>query len=442
MNIKTLFKISALLFFILIAFVQAASAKVYIDLEAPAIKKLPIAVQEFVNAGGSVASAGPDAASRAGAELYDALTGDLRFSNLFSFVKKEAFLEDASKKDINFSDWRASGADALIKGVFAVDGERLTVDIRLYDCVNEKEILSKRYVGSINNPRRLAHYFADQIYEELTGKKGIFTTKILFISTKTGNKEIYMSDYDGKNTRQITRNKSINLTPQWSPDGKKMLYTTYKKGWACLYMLDFSTGIDTALSVRPGVNMGGRFSPDAKSAALTLSTEKSPELFLLDIASKTYKRLTDNYGIDVSPSWSPDGKRIAYVSDTSGNPHVFVLELNATGAKRFTFEGKYNASPAWSPDGRFIAFARSENGSTFNIWVKSVDDPLSRAIQLTFEADNRSPSWSPDGRYILFNRTSGGVSSLYMMLSDGTGLGKVQTGAGMESAPVWSPYMQ
>lgn len=417
-----------------------ALSKVYIDLEAPAVKKLPLAVQEFKHIG---AGAQDETVRYVKKEILDALKSDLKFSNLFTIIDKEAYIEDASKSGLtadatNFGGWRSIGADMLIKGGFAIDKERLTVEVRLFDCINEKEVLGKRYVGSLNNPRRLAHYFTDQIYEELTGRKGVFTTKLLFVSNKTGNKEVYISDYDGKNARQLTRNRSINLSPQWSPDGKKIIYTSYKKGWPCLYMLDMVTGTDVAVSDRPGINIGGRFSPDGKTIALTMSTDKSPEIFLLYLNSRVYKRLTDNYGIDVSPSWSPDGRRIAYVSDTSGNPHIFMLDSDSGATRRLTFGGRYNSSPVWSPDGKLIAFARSDNGN-FNIWVK--DPGGDGGIQLTFDGDNRSPSWSPDGRYIVFSRTVRGASSLYIMLSDGTGVVKLDTGVGSETSPVWSPYL-
>lgn len=422
----------------------APRAKVYIDLAAPAIKKLPIAVQEFSETSSAGSPAGEKIANAIKAELIDALTGDLRFSNLFTFIKKEAFLEDPAKsgvtlKDTNFKDWRAVGADALIKGRFTIEKDSLTVEVRLFDCVDEKEILGKRYVGSISSTRRLAHYFADQIYEELTGRKGIFGTKLLFVSKRTGNKEVFMSDYDGKGVRQITRNRAINLSPYWAPDGKKIVYTSYKKGWPCLFMLDLSIGRDAALSDRPGINIGGRISPDGRSAALTLSGKKSTELYSMDIAARSYKQLTDNSANDVSPAWSPDGKRLAYVSDSSGNPHIFVLELETGEIKRFTYSGKYNASPAWSPDGREIAFSRQDNGE-FNIRVQGLGD--ADATQLTFEGDNRSPSWSPDSRQIVFSKGAGGSSFLYIMNADGTGLVKIDTGGLTESQPSWSPFME
>lgn len=421
-----------------------ARAKVYIDLEAPSIKKLPIAIQEFREAPSAGSKADEKTAQAIKAEILDALAGDLRFSNLFTFIKKEAFLEDPAKsgvtlKETNFKDWRAVGADALIKGRFTIEQGTLTVEVRLFDCVDEKEILGKKFIGSSLNPRRLAHYFADQIYEELTGRKGIFGTKLLFVSKRTGNKEVYMSDYDGRGVRQITRNRAINLSPYWSPDGKKIIYTSYKKGWPCLYMLDLRTGGDAALSDRPGINIGGRLSPDGRSAALTLSGKKSTELYSLDIDTKSYKQLTDNGANDVSPAWSPDGRRLAYVSDSSGNPHIFVLELDSGEIARLTYSGKYNASPAWSPDGRLIAFSRQDGGE-FNIWAQGLND--AEAAQLTFEGDNRSPSWSPDSRQIVFGRGAGGSSSLYIMNADGTGLVKLDTGAGTESQPSWSPFME
>ncbi len=421
---------------------QSKAAKVYIDLEAPAIKKLPIAIQEFREAPAAPGKADEKLSRSIKAELGDALSGDLRFSNLFVLIKKEAFLEDPANagmtaKETGFKDWRAVGADALIKGQFTIDSDSLTVEVRLFDCVDEKEILGKKYVGSVSNPRRLAHYFAGQIYEELTGRKGIFATRLLFVSARGGNKEVFTADYDGRNVRRLTRNRAINLSPRWSPDGKKIIYTSYKKGPPVLFMLDLSTGEDIAVSDRPGINIGGALSPDGSIAALTLSAEKSPELFLLDLNTRKYRQLTDNYVNDVSPAWSPDGKRIAYVSDSSGNPNIFVLELATGAAKRLTYGGKYNASPAWSPDGSRIAFSRMDNGG-FNIWVQGPQD--AEATQLTFEGDNRAPSWSPDSRQIVFSRGARGSSSLYIMNASGLGLVKLDTGANSETQPAWSPF--
>jgi len=436
-------KTMAFLFAIFLLLPFVAEAKVYIDLAAPQAKRLPIAIQDFKPLGEESRATDP-AIARLGAELVDTLRSDIRFSGLFNIIEKDAYLEDAAlsgltEDKIEFRLWRAIGADTLIKGGFSIEKDKLVVEVRLFDSVTEKQVLGKKYIGSLANPRRVMHYFADNLYEELTGRKGIFTTRIMFVSNRDGNKEIYVADYDGRNALKVTRNKSINLSPQWSPDGKKALYVSYKRGWPSLFQLDLTNGQDSAVSAKPGINIGGRYSPDGTRVALTLSGDKSPELYTLDLSTLEYRRLTDNYGIDVSPAWSPDSSRIAYVSDVAGNPHIFMLELATGAARRLTFEGRYNSSPAWSPDGSKIAFSRSDSGR-FNIWVMNADG--GGATQLTFDGNDRSPSWSPDGRYLIYSSTAKGVSALRVMRSDGTGSMKVETGTGNEKSPVWSPYLQ
>lgn len=417
-----------------------AGAKVYIDLSAPAEKKLPIAVEDFVflDTKETKETKTPADLKAIGRELMDALKDDLRFSNLFTIVKNNAPPARTPRSgEEDFEHWRSVGADILVKGAFSVGEEGLAVEVRLYDTVNEKRIMGKRYIGPASNPRRLIHYYGDELYEALTGRKGIFSTKLLFVSDKSGVKEVYMSDYDGKNIAQVTKNKAINLSPQWSPDGKRIIYTSYKNGTPILYMLDIRTGKETVLSAREGINIGARFSPAGDEVALTLSGEKSPELHILNLKTKAYRQMTSNYGIDVSPSWSPDGKSLAFVSDISGNPHIFVLNVEDGKAKRLTFEGVYNASPAWSPDGKKIAYSRSDAGP-FNIWVMNSDG--SDARQMTFEGNSSSPSWSPDGRHIVFASVLGGKSGLYVMRPMGEGLTRIPS-PGSASSPAWSPRL-
>ena len=447
---KTTLRLLAVVPFLLalcVALIPAgASAKVYIDLAAPANRRLPIAVQEFTYLGSAPQPGSGHAREIAEikAALRETLLSDLNFSELFNIIPREAYVEDPALSGLtynetNFSSWRVIWADTLVKGGFKVEGETLILEARFFDCVTEKQVLGKRYVGSTKNPRRLAHYFADKLYEELTGQQGIFTTKLLFVSDRDGNKEVFMSDYDGQNTSRVTSNKSINLSPQWSPEGTRVLYISYKRGTPSLYMLDLRSGRETPVSVREGINIAGRFSPDGRRVALTLSGRKSPELHILELGTFKDTQLTDNYAIDVSPTWSPEGKKLAFVSDISGNPHIFMLDLASRNIKRLTYNGVYNSSPAFSPDGRHIAYSRADNGR-FHIWVMNSDgkDPL----QLTFEGDNRSPSWSPDGRYIIYSSTSREKSMLRIMRSDGSGARTIKTGAGNEKSPVWSPYLQ
>jgi TolB protein len=437
--------IPVVLIFAMFSTVYPSDAKVYIDIDAPAGKRLPIAIQEFVDLGTLPTDKGNVGPARD--ELMDALGGDLDFSGLFDVIEKDAYIEEPeeggfSLKTIKFRLWRVIGAEVLIKGGLKIQDGKLTVEVHIFDTVREERLLAKRYVGKVKNPRLIAHRFADDLMEKLTGKKGVFSTKLLFVSNVTGTKEIYMSDYDRMNHTRITYNGSINLSPKWSPDGKNILYTSYKGGGPALYMQELRTRRIRKVSGKPGINIGGRWSPDGKKVAVTLSVDRSPELYMLDLATLKYTRVTKNHGIDVSPTWSPDGKKLIYVSDIAGNPHIYMINSDGGKPRRLTFKGKYHSSPAWSPDGTKIAFARLQNG-TFNIWVMNPDG--TNKVQLTFEGNNKSPSWSPDGRYIAFSssrREGSGQSSLYLMRADGGGLRKITRGKSGEWSPDWSPNLR
>jgi TolB protein len=444
-TIRILFTlIAVMLGYRLLAGPETALAKVYIDLDAPSIERLPVAVQEFIYLGDNpTLLADTESLENIARILRETIENDLDFSGLFRVIDEEAFLEDVSEEGLSvmgtdFEQWRITGAEAVIKGGFDIVNGKLEVEARLFDVIRESTVIGKKYIGNPKKPDRLAHYFTDQLYEKLTGRKGIFSTRLLFVSTRTGNKEIYVSDYDGTNARRITGNGSINLSPQWSPDGTKLLYTSYKEGCACLYMLDMRTGRDRAISKNPGINISGRFSPDGKSVALTLSSKKSPDLYLLNIKDGTKQRLTNNYGIDVSPTFSPDGKRVAYVSDISGNPHIFVLDLTTGKRRRLTYKGVYNTSPTWSPDGKWIAFSRAAKGK-FDIWLLRANG--GGGARVTWTGNNKSPSWSPDSSKIVFSSTRNGSTSLYVIGRDGNGLRKLKSKIGNELTPAWSPYL-
>ncbi len=437
--------LSILTVLLLFAIQPEALPKVYIDIDSPAGRKLPVAIQEFVELR-TIFSTAPGVDTEAiGEELMDALAGDLALTGFFDIIDKEAYLEDPdasgiTRRDTDFSLWRAIGAELLVKGGIKVKGERLTVEFRLFDTIRGSELLAGRYVGRLNDPRRIAHRFADDLVEELTGKKGIFSTKLVFVSDRSGTKELYVSDYDGRNVRRVTYNGSINLSPRWSPDGRRILYTSYVNGRPCLYVKDLRSGVVRTVAARPGSNIAGRWSSDGSRIAFTASGKLSPEIFILELETGRYFQLTNNYSIDVSPAWSPDGSMLAFVSDRAGNPHIYVVDSGGGRPRRLTYKGKYNSTPAWSPDGRTIAFA-GLNGSSFQIWTINVDGTGLR--QLTHEGNNLSPSWSPDGRYIVFHReVRGGGSSLYIMRRDGSGVRAIDTGTGNETSPSWSPYIE
>jgi TolB protein len=433
--------LSYLLIFLSLFLHSLAESKVYIDINAPRGRKLPIAIQEFKNLGEMPSKILAD-------DLRDVLISDLSFSGLFDLIDMSAYLEDIelsglTASETDFRDWRIIGSQTLIKGGIRADNNGIIrVDIRLFDVILEKVLIGKRYFGITSDIRKIAHRFADEVIKNLTGERGIFATRLLFVSDISGSKEIYISDYDGQNIKRITNNGSINLSPQWSPDSSSIIYTSYKDKQPYLYMRKLSTGTEKKILDKPGINIGGRWSPDGKRIAATLSLEGNPELYILDIETRSLKRLTKNYGIDVSPSWSPDGKKLAFVSDIAGNPHIYVINSDGAGLRRLTYKGKYNTTPAWSPRGNLITFAGFNDGR-FNIYTIRADG---RGLKmLTSKGNNDTPSWSPDGRYIAFSssrRNGRNNWDTYIMRADGTNQKKIISDMGNSMSPSWSPYFR
>ena len=419
-----------------------AVSKVYIDIDNPVGSRLPLAIQEIKIPGGNRSSA------YLGEDLRNTLAADLNFTGLFDFIDRDAFIEDIDETgltaaDTDFREWRIIGSQLLIKGGIRFDGEKVTIDLRLFDVVREMVLVGKRYIGAADTMRDVGHRFADTVIEKLTGERGVFSTKLLFITDGSGNKEIYIARYNGDDIQQITRNGTINLSPQWSPDGSRMIYTSYKDGQPYLYLRDLSSGFESRLLDKPGINIGGRWSPDGTKVAATLSIDGNPELYLVDVKTRTLTKITRSYGIDVSPTWSPDGKRLAFVSDRAGNPHIYMIKSDGSGLKRLTYEGKYNTSPAWSPRNDRIAFSRLVDGK-FHIFLIRPDGR--DIVRLTATGDNDIPTWSPDGRYIAYNSLQEGGDegkhAIYIMRSDGSQRKKVISGIGNCTAPSWSPYLR
>ncbi|HZX35396.1 MAG TPA: Tol-Pal system beta propeller repeat protein TolB [Thermodesulfobacteriota bacterium] len=433
-------------FFAAVAFLSGAEAAIYIDIDSPGGKKLPVAVIEPIAmemTPAEIKAAGEKEFEALKTEIRNTVTVDMDFSGLAEVIEKAAYIEPPVKDilagGIDFALWRAIGAELLVKSGIKTTKDKLTAEFRAFDIIKESEIFAKRYVGRPDNAVAIAHRFSDDLMERLTGKKGVFSTKIAFVSDVAGSKEIYVSDYDGRNAKRVTGNSSINLSPRWSPDAGRIIYTSYKTGRPCVFESDLRTGAVSVISDRPGSNIAGDWSPDGRSIALTLTEAKSPELFVMSRDGKRTRRLTDNYSIDVSPTWSPDGTKIAYTSDAAGNPNIYVINSTGGDSRRLTYGGRYNSQPSWSPDGKLIAYSRQDDDG-FHVYV--TDESGGNAAKLTFDGNDTSPSWSPDGRHIVFSRDDGHRSRLFLIRRDGGGLRKIDPIPGNVTGPAWSPWFE
>jgi TolB protein len=338
--------------------------------------------------------------------------------------------------EFDFTPWRTIGAALLLKTGYVIDGEKVMLEFRLYDVQGEKPVLATVYTGKRKFLRKMVHAFADEIMQAVTGEKGPFTGKIVFVSTRTGNKEVYIMDYDGYNERRLTRNGSINLNPSFSPDGHEIIYTSYKKGNPDLYRKEIFTGAETRISSRPGLNVTGAWSPRGYKIALTMSKDGNSQIYLINRNGKELARLTNDDAIDISPSWSPDGSQIAFVSDRDGSPQIYIMNADGSKVRRLTTSGSYNVGPSWSPDGHRILYCRRQSNG-FQIYA--IDTDGTDDTQLTTEGRNEYPHWSPDGRFVTFTSNRDGKESIYIMRADGRSQIKVSRNKGGDSQPVWSP---
>jgi len=259
-------------------------------------------------------------------------------------------------------------------------------------------VLLRSYEGGT---REKAHAFANDIIETLTDKKGMAGSKIAFVSTRSGRKEIYTADYDGSNLRQWTRDGTISVAPALSPDGRHLAYTSYRSGYADIWSIDFASGVLQRIVKYPGTNSGAAFSPDGSEIACTMSRDGNPELYIVNASGGGARRLTHTPGVESSPSWSPDGQELVYSSDDTGSPQLFRIMAGGGGARRIPTGHTYCTKPSWSPDGRKIAFNIREGGS-FQVAVLDLASNAVRVVSGGGEA--RDPVWGPDSRHLLFTR--------------------------------------
>lgn len=375
------------------------------------------------------------------------IQNDLLFMDLFRFLPKSAFLETSQVGVVlgsfKFSEWTSVGAEFLIKSTLSRDDRIIKFEAYLYDVRGAKQILGKRYVADSTEVKTVAHTFANDIVHALTGLPGIFLTKIVMSCDRTENKEIYVTDFDGTNTKQITHHRSISFAPAWSPSGSTIAYSLYAlhKGNLMnidLYEYSFTTNASRMLSNRSGINSGAVYSPDGKNIALTMSFLGNPEIFKLDLSDRTVERLTTSFGFDVDPSWSPDGKALAFVSSRTGQPMVFKMSKEGEGERitRLTFAGRYNATPSWSIQNNKVAFAGWVDNH-FDIFIMNPDGTNIERLTKN-QGNNEDPHFSPDGNFIVFSSNRTGTKNVYVMNVDGTFVKRLTYGLGNCVAPKWS----
>lgn len=399
-----------------------------LEVTAPISDKLQLAIAPVTNLGGGERT---DFTR----DIPEILRFDLDLAGLFAILPQSSGGGTGIKPgDFDFRPWASAGAKLLIKAGYSYSANKVTVEFRLYDVIQEKQLAAKRYTGTAGDLRKITHTFSDEVLRAVTGEPGPFTAKIAFVSKRSGTKEIYMMDYDGHGVQRLTSNGSINLNPEFSPNGREIIYTSYKKKNPDLYRREIFSGSEARISSFPGINATATYATSGDKIALVLSKDGNSEIYVMGKDGRNVTRLTNNPAIDVAPAWSPDGSQIAFVSDRLGKPQVFIMNADGSGVRRLTTSGAYNVTPRWSPKGDKIAYARQAAG--FQIYTINPDG--TGDTQLTSEGSNEHPRWSPDGRFIAFSSTRSGGQGIYIMRADGTGEKRVSQEKGGDSHPVWS----
>lgn len=380
----------------------------------------------------------------------EVLFNDLSNAGIFDVVSKSFYplQVPGSPQEMRVDAWSAPppNASMVAFGNLGRQGGDVTVQGWLFDVknVSSPQVLGKQYreQATVENARIIAHRFANEIIFRLGGGiAGIFESKIVFISSRSGNKEVWMMDWDGANQQQLTRLGGIALSPRISPDGSRVAFTQIGRRGVDLGMYSLELGRPVAFPSYAGTNSTAAWSPDGAKLAFSSSMRGDPEIFVAEASGAAPKRLTAVRGSDVAPVWNPKtGAQIAFVSGRTGLPQIYIMEADGTNVQRMTDQG-YAVSPSWSPNGQFLAFAWRRNygpGAPGGQDIYVMDVASKQWVQLTHDSGvNDYPSWSPDGRHIVFESTRGGRAQIWTMLADGTQQRQLTT-SGSNQQPNWS----
>lgn len=345
--------------------------------------------------------------------FFQTLKNDLETTGLFHLI--EGGPPEGSPKSA--AEWSRLGADVVSVGKVekALFG-RVQFTGDLLDANTGRTVFSKKFLMD-ENPRRVAHRWADEIVRYFTGQAGIATSRIVFVNDATGKKEVCVADADGENFQRLTNDRSIALFPKLSPDGEWIIFTSFRGGRPSIDRMRSDGRDRTTLCRFDGLNSAAAWMPDGKSIVATLSDGRSPNLYQVDLEGHLIQTLTNSPAVDTAPTVSPDGLRLAFTSDRPGTPQIYFMDASGANIRR-AVSGPLADSPHWSPLGHLIVFTQLEK-KFFDLWTLEV--ATGRLSRLTFgEGDNENASWSPDGRHIVFSSTRGGRPDLWIMGADGS----------------------
>jgi TolB protein len=414
-----------------VALAPPARAAIEVNVNRGDVQPLPIAVPAF--SGGAV-----------GGDISQVISANLQRSGLFRPLDPASFTERDLTAAVQprFDTWKEINAQALVNGTVTVQGGQIRVDFRLWDVFAGQQLLGLQFTSSQENWRRVAHKISDAVYERLTGEKGYFDTRVVFVaeSGRRGKtiKRLAIMDQDGANPSYLTPGDSIVMTPRFSSNSQEITYMSLRPDSSSIYLFNLETARRESLGTFQGMVFAPRFSPDGGKVAFSVERGGNSDVYVMNLSSRTSTRLTSDPSIDTSPSFSPDGSRIVFNSDRSGQPQLYIMGADGSGPRRISSGGGRYTTPVWSPTGEFIAFTK-QTGGEFHIGVMRPDGTDERLLTSSYL--DEGPTWAPNGRVLMFSReTPGGPPKLWSVDVTGRILQPMPyPGAG--SDPAWSPLL-
>jgi TolB protein len=414
----------------------AAQAELTVEI-TEGIKRRPIAIVPFGWEG--------DAAT-APLDIAGVISSDLTRSGRFAPIDENDMLQKPTDgADMDFDDWLILGVEAVVIGRVTQTGENAySVQFQLFDVFGRDQLVGYRMPASRGTIRRVAHRAADMIYEKLTGIKGVFDTKVAYVTAEERRDgrlySLIVSDQDGENEHKIMESTDPIMSPAWSPDSRRLAYVSFEGSRSSIFIQTLRTGNRIQVSSKPGINGAPAFSPDGRQLVVTLGgVDGNLDIYTLDINSRVSKRLTTNRSIDTEGSWSPDGRYIYFTSDRSGGPQVYRVSSSGGTPERVTFDGSYNARPRLSPDGKKLAMVHLDRG---NYRIAVMDLERKDLLILSAGSQDESPSFAPNSDTLIYATRPGRNGVLESVTADGLIRQRLASGQGDVREPVWSPFQR
>ena len=378
-------------------------------------------------------------------DMADIVGFDLARSGQFAPLAAENMLSYPSRQsEVFFRDWRILNAAYLVIGSARVGADgRTAVSFELYDIVAERQVLTRQYTLDRSQWRDVAHKISDAVYEEITGIRGAFSTKIMYVLAKNAGSpnatyQLEIADSDGERSRTMFASREPILSANWAPDGKRVAYVTFETKRPTIVIQDVDGPYRERLTNFRGINGSPIFSPDGRQLALVLSKDGDPEIFVMDLATRKLRQITRHHAIDTEPSWSPDGKSIVFTSDRGGRPQIYQVDLATNFLERLTYIGDYNARARLMPNGKDMVYVHRRNGVFHVAWHDLERDNLQI---LTQTALDESPSLAPNGTMLIYATQDRGRGILVVVSIDGSVRYRLPSSSGDVREPAWSPFL-